>query len=262
MNVDVVAGWDKGTFSFEGFTHDTYRRGKGPGVVVMHEMPGLTPNVAAFGNRVVDAGFTVVMPHLFGEVGRPPTPGYVLKSMLGGCVSSEFANWALKTTSPKTRWCRSLARSLHEELGGKGVGAVGMCFTGGFALAMMVDDAVVAPVLSQPSLPFAAGKARSADLNLSDDDLARIKERAKQGQCVLGLRFTGDPAVPAARFERLRQELGDRFMAVEIDSSKGNPAGVPRTAHSVLTEHLVDRPGHPTHDALERVLAFFGERLK
>ena len=91
--------------------------------------------------------------------------------------------------------------------------------------------------------------------------LAIVKARAAEGQCVMGLRFTGDRAVPEARFQRLRDELGDRFIAVEIDSSPGNPHGIPKGAHSVLTEHLVDEPGHPTREALDRVLAFFRERL-
>ena len=78
---------------------------------------------------------------------------------------------------------------------------------------------------------------------------------------MLGLRFTEDRAVPAARFATLKRELGDRFVAVEIDSSPGNPHGIPEDAHSVLTEHLVDEPGHPTRDALDRVLALFRDRL-
>jgi dienelactone hydrolase len=136
-----------------------------------------------------------------------------------------------------------------------------MCFTGGFALAMMVDDSVVAPVLSQPSLPFPVSKKHKRDLNLSPADLARVKERAGDGVCVLGLRFTHDRAVPPERFERLRDELGDTFIGVEIDSSPGNPWGHPKMAHSVLTEHLVDEPGQPTREALDQVLAFFRERL-
>lgn len=154
-----------------------------------------------------------------------------------------------------------LARDLHDELGGPGVGAVGMCLTGGFALAMMVDDHVVAPVLSQPSLPFPVGKHRKADLGISAEDLVRVKERVDDGICVLGLRFTGDPVVPAERFATLRRELGDGFVGVEIDSSKGNAHAIPTNAHSVLTEHLVDEPGHPTHDALNQVLDLFRERL-
>jgi dienelactone hydrolase len=238
-----------------------YRKGDGPAVIVISEIPGITPAVADFARRVVDLGCTVAMPSLFGEPGRPMSTPYAVQSLTSACVSKEFATWAAGRTSPVTVWLRHLARDLHDELGGPGVGVVGMCLTGGFALAMMVDDEVVAPVLSQPSLPFPVGKGRKRDLGISAEDLARVKERVDEGICVLGLRFTGDPVMPADRFARLREELGDGFVGVEIDSSKGNPHGIPTNAHSVLTEHLVDEPGHPTHDALNQVLDLFRERL-
>jgi len=252
-------GFTTTTFTYNGETRDVYRAGSGPGVVVISEMPGITPNVAAFAQRVVDAGFTVAMPQLFGTPGRKVSVPYIAKSITQGCVSKEFTTWALNRTSPIIDWLRALARDLHEQCGGPGVGAIGMCFTGGFALAMAVDDDLLAPVLSQPSLPFPLGKARSRALGLSDADLARVAEREEL--CVLAMRFTRDPAVPAARFEHLREVFGDRLIAIEIDSSKGNEHGIPRSAHSVVTEHLVDEPGHPTKDALNRVLDFFKQRL-
>jgi len=181
--------------------------------------------------------------------------------MIPACVAKEFAALATDRTAPVTLWLRALAKQVHEECGGPGVGAVGMCFTGGFALAMMIDDTTVAPVLSQPSLPIAVAKSRRPAIGLSPADLAAVKVRAAAGCDVLGLRFTGDKFVPKERFETLRRELGDRFIGVEIDSSEGNPHGIPKNAHSVLTEHLVDEPGHPTHDALHQVLTFFSDRL-
>jgi dienelactone hydrolase len=247
-------------FTDEGDTRTVYRAGSGPGVVVMSEMPGITPNVAAFAQRVVDAGFTVAMPQLFGTPGRAVSVGYTASSMLHGCVSREFATWALNRTSPIIDWLRALGRDLHQECGGPGVGAIGMCFTGGFALAMSVDDAMLAPVLSQPSLPFAVGAARKRALGLSDADLALVADREEL--CVLAMRFTGDKLVPAERFAHLREVLGDRLIAIEIENRPGrNPHEIPKLAHSVETEHLVDEPGHPTKDALDRVLAFFKERL-
>ena len=257
---DVLDAFTETRFTDNGETRTVYRAGSGPGVVVMSEMPGITPNVAAFAQRVVDAGFTVAMPHLFGETGRTPSVPYVLKSMTQGCVSREFSNWALNRTSPIIDWLRALGRDLHEQCGGPGVGAIGMCFTGGFALAMSVDDTMLAPVLSQPSLPFAVGKARKRALGLSDADLARVAER--EDLCLLAMRFTGDKLVPEERFAHLREVLGDRLIAIEIENRPGrNPHEIPKLAHSVVTEHLVDEPGHPTKDALDRVLAFFKERL-
>jgi dienelactone hydrolase len=274
---ETPPGWDdlhdftKGTFTFEGKTRDVYRTGTGPAVVVMAEMPGPTPAVLDFARRVAALGLTAVVPHLFGTPGRPGMKGpkgtrpdipYVASSMLPACVSKEFAALAAGRTAPVTNWLRALAAHEFETCGGKGVGAVGMCFTGGFALAMMVDDHMIAPVLSQPSLPIGRSTRKKADVHLAPADLARVRQRVTDdGVCVLGLRFTGDPFVRPDRFETLRRELGDGFIGVEIDSSEGNPWGHRKAAHSVLTEDLDDREGQPTHDALAQVLDFFADRL-
>jgi dienelactone hydrolase len=259
---DDLLDFERTTFTFEGKERAVFRKGRGPAVIVISEIPGITPGVATFARRVADRGLTAVMPHVFGVPGKAMSVPYAMQSMGWGCVSKEFASFVTGKTSPVTVWLRALARSEHERCGGPGVGVVGMCFTGGFALAMMVDDTVLAPVLSQPSLPFPLGKSHKRDLGISDDDLARVKERVRDdGVCVLGLRFTNDRAVPAERFQRLREELGDGFIAVEIDSSPGNPYGNPKQAHSVLTENLVDKPGHPTRQALEQVLELFDQRL-
>jgi dienelactone hydrolase len=259
---DALDDFTERSFTHDGTTHLVFAAGTGPAVIVIHEMPGITPPVADFARRVRDAGFSVRMPSLFGEPGRPMSTGYVMKSLTQGCVAREFATLALNRTGAAIGWLRALAADAHADCGGPGVGAVGMCFTGGFALGMMIDDIMLAPVLSQPSLPFPVSPARRRAVGISNDDLARVKARAQRGACVMGLRFTKDVAVPSERFETLRRELGDAFIAIEIDSSKGNPHDIPRGAHSVLTEHFVDEPGHPTREALDRVLAFFKERLQ
>lgn len=258
----MLDGFEQSTFTSEGTTHDVFRTGTGPAVIVIHEVPGVTPEVAAFGRRVASIGCTAVLPSLFGEPGQPVSIPYVIKSMAHGCVSKEFATWATGTTSPATVWLRALAQSAHAECGGPGVGAVGMCLTGGFALAMAVDPSVVAPVLSQPSLPFALTKRQRVDPGVSAEDLARVVVRTRDDDlCMVGLRFTGDRLVPAERFETLRRALGDAFIGVEIDSSPENPHGIRAKAHSVLTEDLQDEPGHPTHDALQLVLEHFRSHL-
>ena len=246
IDMTVLDGWTKGRFTAAGVTHDTYRRGTGPGVVIVHEIPGITPRVAQFANEVVDAGFTVVMPSLVGTPAKGPSGPYIAQSMAKVCVSREFTHWALNQTSPVIGFLRALARSLHLEVGGPGVGAIGMCFSGGFALGMMVDDIMVAPVLSQPSMPFPVGAARGADLNLSPDDRLAVARRASEGCQVLGLRFTGDRAV-GTRFESLRELLGDAFIAVELPSSKP-------TDHSVLTEQRDEASVH-------RVIEFLQSKL-
>jgi dienelactone hydrolase len=261
MPESPLAGFAESTFTHDGVSRQVFRSGTGPAVLVIHEVPGLHPEAIAFGRRVVDAGFTVYMPSLFGTPGKPFGWAYTARSISGACVAREFVTMATDRTSPMISWLRKLAADAHAECGGPGVGAVGMCFTGGFALGMMVDETTLAPVLSQPSLPFSVGSKRKASVGISDADFERVKERAAQGACVLGLRFTADPAVPPERFETLRRALGDAFIAVEIDSSRGNPHGIKKRAHSVLTLDLVDEPGHPTRAALEQVLAFLQERL-
>jgi dienelactone hydrolase len=258
---DARAGFTKETFEAYGKRRDIYRTGTGPAVIVISEMPGITPLVAEFGRKVAAAGCTAVMPRLFGDAGRPVSGSYALTSIGPACISREFAAFALKKTSPVTVWLRKLAAAEHVRCGGPGVGVVGMCFTGGFALAMMVDDIVLAPVLSQPSLPFPLSKKFKADVGISDADLDRVKERTAEGACLLGLRFSNDPFCFAARFATLKRELGHAFIAVEIDSAPGNPHGHPKQAHSVLTEHLQDREGTPTRAALDQTLTFFREKL-
>jgi hypothetical protein len=243
---DVLAGWTTSSFTAAGYTREVYRRGTGPGVVVVHEIPGITPKVAAFANEVVEAGFTVVMPSLVGTPGREVSGGYMASSMAKVCISKEFTNMALQRTSPIIGFLRAVARNLHDEVGGVGVGAIGMCFSGGFALAMMVDDIMVAPVLSQPSMPFPIGKERGADLNLSPDDALVVAQRASEGCEVLGLRFTGDKAV-GDRFSSLRQLLGDAFIAIELPSSSPKD-------HSVLTEQRDEA-------SVQRVLDFLRTKL-
>jgi len=259
----LAEDFERTEVTIDGVMKPVWRSGSGPGVVIMHEVPGITPRVARFARIVRDHEFTVFLPEMFGVVDKPVSGGYVVSSMVHCCVSREFHVLETGGSSPVTDWLRKLCRQVHEELGGPGVGALGMCMTGNFALALMVDPSVQAPVLSQPSLPFPVGKARSRAIHTSPEDLSVIKRRVREeGVKVLGLRFTADPICTRARFKTLRRELGEGFEGIEIDSGPDNPWGIKRVAHSVLTEELVDDDGHPTKQALDRVLGFFEERLR
>lgn len=239
-----LATWTRTTFSADGHRHDVYRKGTGPGVVIIPEAPGPTPSVIGFAEDVVAHGYAVALTHLFGRIGAEPTGRELARSAVRLCVSREFTKLALGETTPLAGWLRALCRQLHEQTGGPGVGVVGMCFTGGFALAAMVDPSVAAPVVAQPSTPFPLGRARKADLNVSGEDLEVIRQRATAGCPVLGIRYESDP-VTGTRFETLRAVLGDAFIAVEL----------PGRGHSTLTEHRDET-------AIARLVAFFEERLR
>ncbi len=258
----ALVGFARDSFrSSGGQTQDLYRIGTGPAVIVIHEVPGITPLVAEFARKVANAGMTAVLPSLFGTPERVPTPGYSVATALKACVSREFTVFATNKTSPIVGYLRELAAREHQACGGPGVGAVGMCLTGGFALAMSVDESVIAPVMSQPGLPAPLGAKRKAAVGVSERDFLTIKRRSEGGLCVMGLRFSGDPGSPPERFATLRRELGENFIGVEIDSTPGNPWGYRKGAHSVLTEDYSDAAGSPTRAALEDVLAFLSTRL-
>jgi dienelactone hydrolase len=251
--------YEKFAFTDGPWTRDVYRRGDGPAVVVIHEMPGLHPLVIRFADRIAAAGMTVYLPALFGEPGRPVTSGYVTSALIDTlCVRREFSVWRAGRSSPIVVWLRALAKRAHGECGGRGVGAVGMCFTGGFALAMMTEPSVVAPVLSQPGLPAAVfSKANAAAIDLSAEEMACVKQRfSREDLSVIGLRFKSDKSVPDARFATLRREFGERFEAIELEDADAAPSD--RAPHSVLTIHL--REDGPTKAAEQRVIAFLKQR--
>jgi dienelactone hydrolase len=255
----ALSNYRKFDFTNGKWTRPVYRRGSGPAVIVIHEIPGLHPLVVRFADRIVDAGMTVFLPSLFGEAGRPVTMGYAVRAMASAlCIRREFNVWSAGKSSPIVDWLRALAREAHGECGGRGVGAVGMCFTGGFALAMMTEPAVVAPVLSQPSLPIATGsKKRAAGIDASPSEIACARRRfADEGLSMIGLRFKSDAIVPDARFETYKREFGDKFEAIELEDVDAQASE--RPPHSVLTLHL--KEDGPTKAAERRVIAFFKER--
>lgn len=270
MADDDLSDFEHTTFSHGGKTRQVFRLGTGPAVIVIAEIPGITPKVLKFARQVAAIGCTAVLPHLFGVPGRDPVPdgksslaglGLGLRAMVPACVSREFTTLAVGKTSPVVGWLRALAADEHERCGGPGVGAVGMCFTGGYALAMAADDRLLAPVLSQPSMPIGITKKQKHNIDISPDDLAKVKDRCAHGGLeVLGLRFKSDRLVPGERFQFLREQLGDAFIAVELEDADANPDAA-MSPHSVLTEHLIDEPGSATRAALDQVLDLFRARL-
>lgn len=263
-----LASYASEFFRHGDLAYDVFRKGQGPAVLILTELPGISPQVLGFADRVVALGCTVVLPNLFGQAGRDPEKGmttrigYGLGTALRVCIRREFTAFALGKTAPVIDYLRALATREHAQCGGPGVGVVGMCFTGGFALAMATEPSVIAPVLSQPSLPLPLSADRRATIDCSTEDLMRVQSRCASEQLeLLGLRFDGDPLVPPERFQFLRSVLGDAFVGVEIAQKHGHPDDAMSHHHSVLTQALIDAPGEPTHDALTQVLALLKKKL-
>lgn len=255
---DPLDDFELREFDLLGKTKHVYIAGTGPAVIVMTEMPGISPHVARFARWVRDAGFTVYMPHLFGRDGAVPTPLYAASEFAKACISREFRAFAANSASPVTQWLRALARQAHQECGGPGVGAIGMCFTGNFALSMMLEPAVLAPVLANPSLPL--GKA--SGLHIAPDDLAAVKDRMDREDLTLrAYRFAGDKLCRAERFAAYADALGDRFEPRVLRDSAANPDAMMKNPHSVVTIHLIDEAGQPTIAARNEILEFFANRL-
>jgi dienelactone hydrolase len=250
--------------AFDGVAKKVYVAGTGSGVLVMTEMPGISPHVARFARWVRDAGFTVYMPSLFGRDGAVPQAEEGSAILRRACVSAEFNALKGGRSSPVTRWLRAMARQAHQECGGPGVGAIGMCFTGNFALTMMLEPSMLAAVLSQPSLPL----REPAGLEIAPEEIAVVRERlGRDDLTVMAYRFAGDQICRAERFAAYAAALGDRFVARELPDSAANSDVAPFFAqrvpfpHSVVTQHLIDEAGQPTIAARDEILAFFAKRL-
>jgi dienelactone hydrolase len=261
---DPLDDFSSREIELDGVAKKVYLMGSGPAVIVMTEMPGISPQVARFARWVRDAGFTVYMPSLFGRDGAVPQAEEGAAVFKRACVSAEFRAFASNASSPVTQWLRALARLAHAECGGPGVGAIGMCFTGNFALSMMLERAVLAPVVCQPSLPL----DDAAGTNVAADELAAVRERLeREDLTVMAYRFDGDRFCKAERFAAFSQALGDRFVARVLPDSAANPDTPPFFAqmvaspHSVVTAHLIDEAGQPTIAARDEILAFFARRL-
>lgn len=253
-----IADYTISQFTAGPYTRPVYRRGTGPAVIVIHEVPGLHSQVLEFADRLADAGMSVWCPSLFGTPGAAPTKAAAaLQLFLNICIRREFSAWSGGRSSPIVDWLRALAKQAHGECGGPGVGAIGMCFTGGFALAMMTEPSVIAPVLSQPSLPIRGAKAGSIDATPAQIACARARFDAED-LSLLALRYKSDALVPGARFRRYKREFPGRVETVELEDADARP-GTGMAPHSVLTVHLpADGPGKA---AEQRVISFLQARL-
>ncbi|WP_159453141.1 dienelactone hydrolase family protein [Pseudooctadecabacter jejudonensis] len=214
-------------------------------LIILHELPGMSPSFLDFCCRMAGEGFKVYMPLLY------MTPGTEMGAarMLGFCLSREFR--ALFAADPATKarpismWLRELAVEVAAQNGGAKTGVIGMCMTGGFAIAAIAEPSVKAVVSCQPSAPFFTG---IETLGLSDRERADVRNglSGKAMPCVKAYRYQRDHLCRSTHLEAAAEILGSYF--------ERHP-DLPGKGHATLTTNSAS-------DAVYRdALAFLRERL-
>ncbi|MBX2871190.1 MAG: dienelactone hydrolase family protein [Saprospiraceae bacterium] len=251
-----LPNFSRSTFTHDNISHYVYTAGEGPPIIIIHELPGMTKECVLFAERLIKQGFKVYLPLLFGRPGQKAAP---IRFLFKVCISREFHVFKHNKTSPIVTWLRALVRKADAATEAKGVGVIGMCLTGGFAIPLMVESAVKAPVLSQPSLPLGMSLSTKRALGVSPEDLEIAKQRVANGEQLLAFRFDKDPFCPPEKMQAYQEVFGEAFEYHELPSAQ-QPPGM--GCHAVFTAHFVDKTGHPTKDALGRLIEFYREKLQ
>jgi dienelactone hydrolase len=230
-------------------THDVYRLGSGAPVVIIQELPGIGPQTLRLADEFVSEGFEVVLPHLFGPLEKVSMGGNLVRVF---CMRKEFSLFEANRTSPLVDWLKALCQDARRQSEVSGVGVIGMCLTGNFAISLMGDDSVLAAVSSQPSMPL----LKSAALHMSDNEIATIRDRIDATAPIHTYRFSKDPLCNAAKFQAIDKAFND------AGTTRIETHTLPGKGHSVLTLDFVDEQGHPTRAALDEILSYFSAQLQ
>ncbi len=254
MTITQISSYKKESFSArirngKEITHDVYTLGNGNKIVLLiQELPGIGQETLALADRFRANGYTVVLPHLFGPIGKKSTYGNLVRVF---CMRKEFKLFAKNQSSPIVDYLSELCKSLKEKHQVKGLAVIGMCLTGNFAISLMASEAVLAGFASQPSLPFMAQGA----LHMSKKEADQIKDKLDRVGPMHCGRFEGDKLCTAKKFDALAKtfntEKKERIIFHQL----------PGKGHSILTMDFVDKEGHPTKQALEDVMDYFDSRL-
>ena len=227
--------------------HDVYERGVGKVVVIIQELPGIGQETLALADQFVNRGYKVVLPHLFGPIGKISMKANLIRVF---CMRREFRVFAKSKSSPIVDWLGALCIQVKEENLVSGVAVIGMCLTGNFAISLMANDAVLASYASQPSLPLQDQNAT----HLSKDEIDIIKARIDEVGPIHCKRFEGDKICAAQRFELLEAQFNDGKQRIITETLPGD-------GHSILTLDFVDEAGHPTRRALDDIMEYFDRQL-
>ncbi|HEY6131796.1 MAG TPA: dienelactone hydrolase family protein [Halioglobus sp.] len=230
-------------------THAVYRRGSGAPVMIIQELPGIGPETLRLADEFVARGFAIVLPHLFGPLEKISTGGNLLRVF---CMRREFSLFETKRSSPIVDWLKALCREVQVQGNARGVGVIGMCLTGNFAISLMADDSVLAAVSSQPSMPL----MKATELHMSAQEIADVRRRIDATAPIHAYRFAGDPVCNAAKYQAIDKTFNDDGVTRVVTHT------LPGKGHSVLTLDFVDQEGHPTREALNEILQYFAAQLQ
>jgi dienelactone hydrolase len=250
-----LSAYQKSVFSAETregkfISHDVYARGSGSPVVLIQELPGIGQETLRLADKLIDAGHEVVMPHLFGPLGKISIGGNLARVM---CMRKEFRLMATDASSPVADWLRLLCRQVRDTRGVDGVGVIGMCLTGNFAITLIGDDSVLAAggVTTRHALLQSKGA-----LHMSSQEIASSREALETKGAMRVLRFEDDPLSTVEKSECIHRTFNDDA------HERVREIVLPGKGHSVLTLDFVDEAGHPTHEALQNVLDYFAAKLR
>lgn len=248
----MIEGFEKRQFSSDAMggeakEFDIYEKGDGPIIVILQELPGIDADTVKFANKIVDAGFRVVMPHLFGPLGKFAIVRNIARLF---CVRREINIFARKQTSPIVEWLKALCQDARQRYGVDGVGVIGMCLTGNFAISLMADESVLASVASQPSLPMFS----QSSLHMSNQDVSDISTRLDEHGPMLAYRFKGDKLCTAAKFEAIDATFNKDKERIKLTHVPGNQ-------HAMLTAHFINGEDSPTQEALDEIINYFSAKL-
>jgi carboxymethylenebutenolidase len=212
-------------------------RGPWPGVVVVQDILGLTPNLRQISDRLARSGYLALAPALYG--GRGPKIRCMMSTLRAHIAGRGAAHDDLVAARDHL--------VADERCSGK-VGLVGFCMGAGFVLQLA---------------PTGLFDATAPNYGLLPNDVAALR-----GSCPVVASFgANDPIVPRGTAAALEAALADGDVARDVKE-------YPNVGHSFMNDHRVPAPirviagfagmaySEPeSEDAWRRIVTFFDEHL-
>jgi dienelactone hydrolase len=239
----------------------------GPPIILLHEMPALSPDLLDLALRLSRNNYSVYVPLLWGKEDENAASRFVFfRHAFELRASSRWRAGIADVHRPILDDLAELCRKIIVEHPNQRIGVIGNCLTGifPFALAARVPE-VAAPIASQPTLPLTLSKSDWPKTGLSSEDTRRLQERIRTEPNfqLLGFRFEEDLVSPAARFDTLKRQFHPRFVDGTIPVKYYHCRDeMPRHPHAVLTECHMENPKLATSHAWQECLNFLAAKLR